>query len=314
MRHILIDTSTDLADEIALVMALREPGIQVTAVTTLTGSVPIQKAIQNSFLGINAAENYAPIVYAGACKPMFHKITYPSTFDNQVSIEEPGTIEKIHAADAIIRTVSEYRDNVEFLTLGPLTNLALAIIKAPEIMKWLKRITLLGGSAIEGNVNPMAEFNIWFDAEAADIVFDFCVPIVMVASEALRPDCGLLQEDLDELAKNDSKYTKFFLDCSKAILKRDQIEDVFHPIILPAAIAFTVLVKPQLILESFSSYTRIETMGSEQVYGAAINDKRTAETHPFRARNYEILPDFNCQVVTKIDGKAFKAYLFDLLA
>jgi purine nucleosidase len=320
MQRILIDTATAAPEVVALVMALNEPDLHVEAITTLMGKVSASNATRNTLLSIAAAGAYQPPVFDGLAKPMFREhrdasLIYGLEGLGNLPVEETPVQTKAqpHAVDAIINAVRQWGSELEILCLGPLTNLALAITKAPEVMRQLRRITLMGGAAFEGNAGPVAEFNIWQDAEAADIVFSFGVPLVMVTHETVDDDATLNAQDLERLDQAQNHKAAFCLDCCKSLMRLGEKTSGAPSLALDAPIALAVLAIPQLVRDSFESYTRVETQGSAQVYGTAVNDRRTDETHPFRANASETIGAFNCQVVHRIDGVAFKDYLLELL-
>ena len=320
MKRVLIDTATAAPEVVALVMALNEPDIHVEAITTVMGKVPASIATRNTLLSITAAGTYQPPVFEGIAKPMFHEqhdaslIFGANGLGNLSVAQHPSPIkEDMHAVDAIIKTVCQWGEALELLCLGPLTNIALAITKAPQVMRRIKRITLMGGAAFEGDANPMAEFNIWQDAEAADIVFDFGVPLVMVTAEAADACADLSIHDLDRLALGRNQSSGFGLDCFNTLLQLCEKNPGARSLVFSSPIAFAVLARPEVIQGSFASYSRVETQGSTQVNGATVNDRRTDETHPFRANASETIGAFNCQVVHRIDSEAFRQYMFGLL-
>ncbi len=320
MKRILIDTDTAAPEVVALNMALHDPALHVEAITTLMGKVPAPIATRNTLVSIESAGTYQPPVYMGVAKPMFrapHSAARLFAADGLAGLPAPQeslSIQKDqHAVDAIIAALRQWGAELEVLCLGPLTNLALAVTKAPEVMRRLHRIILAGGSAFEGNAGPMAEFNIRQDAEAADIVFSFGVPLVMLASEAAETCGAISAQRLDRLEKQASRAAQFHLDCCRAILRLAEEDPAARSMALSAPIALALLANEDLVTESFPAYSRVETQGSALVYGATVNDRRTDESHPFRANASQSIGDFNCRVVHGIDGDAFWNYLLGTL-
>jgi purine nucleosidase len=317
LKKIIIDTDTASDDAVAIIMALREPELKVLAITTVVGNVPVTQATRNALISIAAAGTYQPPVYEGMTKPMFRDHHDATSIHGRDGMGDLGTIkeplqkkEKLHAVDALIRTIREGDGDIEIVTLGPLTNIAMAIIKAPEVMKKVPRITMMGGAAFEGNAMPMAEFNIWQDAEAADILFEFGIPVTMAAIEACYGEAELNPQDLETLQKSGSKLAAFCVDINRGLIAINKKFFGSPTLQLPDPTAVAVLARPEIITGSFDSYTRVETTGGEQTYGTTVNDRRTEETHPFRADNNEAIGDFNCKVVYQLNGRAFKDYLF----
>ena len=320
MKKIIIDTDTASDDAVAIIMALREPEIKVLAVTTVVGNVVVETATRNALISIAAAGTYAPPVYKGMAKPMFRPHRDATSIHGNDGMGDLGTlkepeqkIEKMHAVDAIIKIIREGAGDIEIVALGTLTNIAMAITKAPEVMKKVPCITIMGGAAFEGNSNPLAEFNIWQDAEAADIMFASGIPVVMAAIEACHGECEFTPQDLDYLRNCGSKTAAFCVDINRGLIACDEAYFGHPALTLPDPTAITALARPDIITGSFDAYTRVETTGSEQVYGATINDRRTEETHPFRADNNEKIGNFNCKVVYQLNGRAFKDYVFSLI-
>jgi purine nucleosidase len=320
LKKIIIDTDTASDDAVALVMALREPALEVAAITTVMGNVSVEKATRNALMCVEYAGSYTPPVYEGMAKPMFREHKDAAVIHGNDGMGDLGylkeptlTKEKLHAVDAIINIIKEGNGDIELVTLGPLTNIALAMIKAPQIMKKVPCITIMGGAAFKGNTSPLSEFNIWQDAEAADIMFSFGVPVVMAAIEACRGECEINAGEMDYLLNTGSRLAKFCVECNRTVYTLTEKDTGVLSFTLPDPTAITVLVKPELITGSFDSYTRVETKGSEYVYGTTVNDRRTIETHPFRAVHDGELHEFNCKVVYQLNSRAYKDYIFSLI-
>ncbi len=320
MKKIIIDTDTASDDAVALVMALREPALEVVAITTVMGNVSVEKATRNALMCVEYAGSYSPPVFEGMAKPMFREHHDAAVIHGNDGMGDLGYLKeptltkgKLHAVDAIIKLVNEGNGNIELVALGPLTNIGMAIIKAPEVMKKVSCITIMGGAAFKGNTSPLSEFNIWQDAEAADIMFAFSVPIVMAAIEACRGESEITAEEMDSLVNTGSRLAKFCIECNRTVYTLTEKDTGIRSFTLPDPTAIAVLVKPELITGSFDSYTRVETRGSEYVYGTTVNDKRTKETSPFRAVQDETIGEFNCKVVYQLNSRAYKDYIFSLI-
>lgn len=320
MKRIIIDTDTASDDAVALVMALREPSLEVIAITTVMGNVSVEKATRNALMCIEYAGTYQPPVYAGASRPMFRQHRDAAVIHGNDGmgdlgyLKEPDILqENMHAVDAIIKLVDHGDGDIELVTLGPLTNIGLAILKAPEVMKKVPCITIMGGAAFKGNTSPLSEFNIWQDAEAADIMFASGIPIVMAAIEACRGECEINADEMKYLLDTGSRLAQFCVECNKTVYTLTEKDTGVLSFTLPDPTAITVLVKPELITGSFDSYTRVETRGSEYVYGTMVNDHRTSASHPFRSQRDQVLHKPNCRVVHALDPRKYKDYIFSLI-
>jgi purine nucleosidase len=320
LKKIIIDTDTASDDAVALVMALREPALKVVAITTVMGNVSVEKATRNALMCVEYAGSYHPPVYEGMAKPMFREHHDAAVIHGNDGMGDLGylqeptiTKEKRHAVDAIIKLIDEGNGDIELVTLGPLTNIAMAIIKAPEVMKKVPCITIMGGAAFKGNTSPLSEFNIWQDAEAADIMFAFSVPVVMAAIEACRGECEVFADEMDRLINSGSRLAKFCMECNRTVYTLTEKDTGIRSFTLPDPTAIAVMIKPEMITGSFDSYTRVETKGSEYVYGTTVNDRRTLENNPFRASKDNAIGKFNCKVVYQLDSRAYKDYIFSLI-
>jgi len=320
LKKIIIDTDTASDDAVALVMALREPALKVVAITTVMGNVSVEKATRNALMCVEYAGSYHPPVYEGMAKPMFREHHDAAVIHGNDGMGDLGylqeptiTKEKRHAVDAIIKLIDEGNGDIELVTLGPLTNIAMAISKAPEVMKKVPCITIMGGAAFKGNTSPLSEFNIWQDAEAADIMFAFSVPVVMAAIEACRGECEVFADEMDRLINSGSRLAKFCMECNRTVYTLTEKDTGIRSFTLPDPTAIAVMIKPEMITGSFDSYTRVETKGSEYVYGTTVNDRRTLENNPFRASKDNAIGKFNCKVVYQLDSRAYKDYIFSLI-
>ena len=173
MRKIIIDTDTGSDDAVAILMALRDPSVQVLAVTTVCGNVNMEQATINAFRSIDAARTYVPPVYKGAFRPLYWDLVTGQFAHGQDGMGDMGLpipdmqAETEHAVEAILRLVKENPGEIEIVALGPATNLALAMMKDPEAMKQVKHIYSMGsGGYGKGNATSVAEFNVFVDAEA----------------------------------------------------------------------------------------------------------------------------------------------------
>jgi hypothetical protein len=174
-RMFLIDTDVASDDAVALIMALRAPDVGVVAITTVAGNVEVQQATRNALYTVELCGADVP-VYVGAEKPLLRPHENATWFHGNDGLGEHGypparqAPAKTHAVEAIIEAI-ESHPGLVVVTLGPLTNLALAVLRKPSIADKVGRCVVMGGGpCTEGNVTPAAEYNIWVDPEAARIV------------------------------------------------------------------------------------------------------------------------------------------------
>ncbi len=187
-RKIIIDTDPGQDDAAAIMLALASPELEVLGLTAVAGNVPLRLTSRNVRIICELCNRTDVPVYEGAERPLVREpITaehvHGSTGLDGADFDEPTmAVQDQHAVDFIIETLlREPAGTVTLCTLGALTNIATALNKAPEIAPRVKELVMMGGGYFEGgNITPAAEFNIYVDPQAADIVFRSGIPIVMM--------------------------------------------------------------------------------------------------------------------------------------
>ena len=187
-RKIIIDTDPGQDDAVAILLALASPELEVLGITAVAGNVPLVLTERNARIVCEIAGRPDMRVYAGCDRPMQRKLVTAehvhgkSGLDGIELFEPEMALQSGHAVDFLIDTLRrEAPGTVTLCPLGPLTNIATAFTRAPDIVNRVAEIVLMGGAYFEvGNITPAAEFNIYVDPEAADIVFRAGVPLVVV--------------------------------------------------------------------------------------------------------------------------------------
>ena len=192
-RPLIIDCDPGQDDAIALLMAIASPEeLKLLGVTAVAGNVPLGKTEANARRVRDLAGRPELPVYAGCPRPMVRApvtaeaVHGPSGIDGADLPEPSRPAEAMHAVDFLVQTLAEASRPVTLATLGPLTNVALAIIKDPSILDNVAEIVAMGGAIGLGNVTPAAEFNIYADPHAAHVVFEAGVPLTMVGLDVTR--------------------------------------------------------------------------------------------------------------------------------
>ena len=186
-QPLIIDTDPGQDDAVALLLAAASPELELLGVTTVAGNVPLALTTLNARKVLELAGRRDVPVCAGADRPLDVALVtaehvHGDTGLNGVDLPEPTLpVDPRHAVDFIIQTLREREPGtVTLCPLGPLTNIALALRRAPDIAARIRRIVLMGGGFFEGgNVTPAAEFNFYVDPQAAHEVFTSGVPITM---------------------------------------------------------------------------------------------------------------------------------------
>ena len=185
---IIIDTDPGQDDAVAILLALASPELEVLGMTAVAGNVPLKLTEKNTRKICELAGRPDIKVFAGASRPLMRPLVtaeevHGKTGLNGPQLPEPTMpLQKQHAVDFIIATLMEQDSGtITLCPLGPLTNIAMALNREPRIAARIKQIVLMGGGFFEGgNVTPTAEFNIYVDPHAADIVLRSGIPIVMM--------------------------------------------------------------------------------------------------------------------------------------
>tara|TARA_R110001599_G_scaffold208802_2_gene406010 strand:- start:1618 stop:2559 length:942 start_codon:yes stop_codon:yes gene_type:complete len=188
-RKIIIDTDPGQDDAVAILVALASPeDIDVLGITCVAGNVPLDLTTRNARIVCELAGKPEVRVFAGCDRPLGRDLVTAEHVHGKTGLDGPDLPEPTmamadgHAVDFIIDSLRDHAPGtVTLCPLGPLTNIATALQKAPDIARRIAKIVLMGGGYFEGgNITPAAEFNIYVDPEAADIVFKCGAPIVVM--------------------------------------------------------------------------------------------------------------------------------------
>ena len=185
---IIIDTDPGQDDAVAILLALASPEFEVLGITAVAGNVPLALTQVNARKICELAGKPETKVFAGAVRPLLRPLVTAEHVHGRTGLDGPVLadpkmpLQKQHAVDFVIETLmAREAGTVSLCVLGPMTNIALALIREPKIASRIKRIVAMGGGFFEGgNVTPAAEFNIYVDPQAARVVFDADIPITLI--------------------------------------------------------------------------------------------------------------------------------------
>ena len=277
IRKLLIDTDTASDDAVALIMALRSPLVSVEAITVVAGNCPVEQATSNALYTAELCGSAVPI-HRGAGKPLLRELQLADWFHGRDGLGDHGfkpsrrEPESEHAIDAIVRT-ARANPGLELITLGPLTNIALALDRDPDISKNISRCVLMGGAPnCEGNVTPAAEFNIWVDPEAARVVFRSGMPIEMVGWQLCRGAAIFNLFDIAALRAMKTQLADFAVVCNSTAMEAVRTQTGEIGISFPDPVAMGILLEPNLCLSSSNHYVEIET-ASDLTRGMTVIDR-----------------------------------------
>jgi purine nucleosidase len=187
-RKIIIDTDPGQDDAVAILLALASPEIDLLGITAVAGNVPLPLTEKNARIVCELAGRPDVRVFAGCDRPLSRPLVTAEHVHGNTGLDGPQMadptmpLQDQHAVDFIIQTLREEPSGtVTLVPVGPLTNIATAFQRAPDIIARVREIVLMGGAYFAvGNITPAAEFNIYVDPEAAKIVFAAGVPLVVM--------------------------------------------------------------------------------------------------------------------------------------
>jgi pyrimidine-specific ribonucleoside hydrolase len=212
-KPVLLDVDPGTDDALAILLALSSPELSVEAITVVAGNVDVDTGLRNALQLVELAGRSDIPVARGAEAPMVGQLVtsthvHGKTGLGNIKLPPPSTKPYAGGAvDLIVKKIEEHPGRLILIPVGPLTNIALALKLRPDLIADIKEIVLMGGSITGGNITPAAEFNIYNDPEAADMVFHSGVPIVMVGLDVTEKTV-LKPKDMEGISKNASQANK----------------------------------------------------------------------------------------------------------
>lgn len=270
---VIIDTDPGIDDALALFLAFSSEKLDIRAVTSVGGNIPLEKTTKNSidlvsYIGANTK------VAKGAAGPILRKLHTAEYVHGETGLHSvvlpDGNIKLYEksAWDTIYEEAVKCEGKLNIIALGPLTNIAIALMKYPDLVHKIERITLMGGACYIGNTTPSAEFNIYVDAESADMVFKSGIDIIMVGLDATHKAL-ISDEDIEYITSDKNRVcetVKGFFQCCSKICKLYGLEGA----IVHDALAVAAVIEPSIIT-GHKYYVAVETKG-ELTYGKTVVD------------------------------------------
>lgn len=308
MRKFIIDTDTGSDDAVALMMALLDDSVAVLGITTVCGNVSIEHATPNALMTTQVCQKSTP-VYEGHGKPLLRDLVTAVSVHGDDGMGDRDLIhptakaQKQHAVDFILETVKNNPGEVEIVTLGPLTNIAMAILQDRTTMQKVKHIYTMGTAGLgRGNTTPVACFNVYVDADAFDIFIKSGIPITILGFDMCLGSAALSKNDMEYLTAK-GPIGKFAVDCNAALLQYNLKRTNEHMVDLPDAVAMAVALWSDTIVEASPMFAHCCT-GDDATYGQVI----------FYDRNDVLaiaqdIPPNNVTLIRKIDVPLYKKRL-----
>ena len=258
-------------------MALRAPDVRVAAITVVAGNVPLEQATRNALYTAELCGSPVP-VYAGAARPLLREPRNAQWFHGVDGLGDRGypppkrALESKHAVDAMIDVIAA-NPGIVVVTLAPLTNLALALARSPEIALNVSRCVVMGGNpCTEGNVTPAAEFNMWVDPEAARMVLRSGLPVELVGWHLCRGEANLLATDIEHVLSLGTELARFAIDCNRTAMEANRRQTGELGIALPDPTAMAIALDPSICTNASRHYVDVET-DSELTRGMTVVDR-----------------------------------------
>jgi purine nucleosidase len=317
-EFLVIDVDTGIDDALALLYACAEPHAHMLGVSTVVGNVSVEAATRNTRAVLSLAGRSDIPVWPGSATPLSNFAADARAVHGETGLgyavlpEPPQSARGAHAVDAIIGAAHAHPGRLVLVATGPLTNIALAVMREPELPRLLKRFVIMGGAYREpGNVTPSAEFNIWHDPEAARIVFRAFggpggTPVVAIGLDVTHKTTF----DPSDLAALETRsagrplgpaLTRFIQDASRHYFDRMEKRSGKRILVMHDPLALAVALDPTLVATRRVAVD-VETAG-RLTTGATIADWRG---------DWARLA--NSEVAVSVEAERFRRMFFDAMA
>jgi purine nucleosidase len=277
-RRFLIDTDTASDDAVALVMAMQHPGVQIEAITVVAGNVPVEQGVQNALYTVELCQQDIP-VHRGMPGPLTRPLETAQFVHGQDGMGDFGlplrgrSPTSGHAVEVLLETIHRFAGDIALVTLGPLTNIAVALRQDPSMAQAVAECIIMGGTGYgHGNVTPVAEYNFWADPEAAKIVFESGMPIKMVGWDISRKYAVLGPENTAALRAVGTPLAHFCVDIQRSVEQFALTTTLLPGFDLPDPIAMAIALDPSVATSTKRCFVAIET-ASTLCRGQSVVDR-----------------------------------------
>jgi inosine-uridine nucleoside N-ribohydrolase len=300
VKKVLIDTDCGIDDAVAIMIALASPELEVKGIATVSGNVALDRVVDNVLRLLTFLDRTEIPVFRGASRPLveqWHRAEgiHGANGLGGIELPAPRLKEQQERAPAGIYRIAKENPGLTLLTLGPLTNIAMALNLYPELVELVGEIVTMGGAIERGNVTRFAEFNFYADPESAQSVIDSGIPLSIVTWDATLTVLHSA-EDLMQLGFAASASGRLFLDLQKVPFSYIEKAYGMRGITLPDPLTAAYLVDPSIARRVVTSGLRME-LGPGTLRGSSIR---------WPARGLKIVLD--------IDKGAFDQILCRLIA
>jgi purine nucleosidase len=264
-RPFFIDTDTASDDAVALVMALRDPEIDVVGIGVVAGNVPLEQAVQNALYVAELCGADVPI-HAGADRPLVVPLETAQFVHGDDGMGDIGlplagrSPTPGHAVDALVAASHHHAGELTLVTLGPLTNVAIAVRRDPTLAGRIGRCVVMGAVADHiGNLSPVAEYNMWADPHAVAVVLESGLPLELVGWDISRQYAVLDPDDAAALRAIGTPLAEMCVDIQQVLTQFALAETKLAGFDLPDPIAMAYAIDPSIATASRRVHCAVET-------------------------------------------------------
>ena len=305
MKKIILDCDPGHDDMLAIILALSSKDLDVLGITTVAGNQTGEKTYINALRVLNLIGRTDVKVSRGFDKPILRElVTAPqihgvSGLDGANLPEPKGNETHKHAVDFIIETIMSSPEKVYLVPTGPLTNVAVSLIKEPCLKDHIEKIVLMGGAFHDSNFTPGAEFNIYVDPEAAKLVFESGIPIVMVGLDVTNRAL-ITFEDIDYIESLGGKVSSVIAPLLRFFGKANNEFFGFDGAPIHDALAVSYLIDPTVLILKHL-HVDIETKGEFTSGQTVVDYYNVTKKEP------------NAYVALDLDLPKFKKLIIDAI-
>ncbi|MBR3227454.1 MAG: nucleoside hydrolase [Erysipelotrichaceae bacterium] len=315
-RPVWIDTDTGVDDAFALVTALKLPNIDVVGVSAVAGNVELEKTFRNARNVLSLCGREDIRVYKGAERPLIvplhtaYNVHGKDGLGGVVIPDSKAPVEEESAVDALYRKAKELNGELCIAAVGPLTNIAIAIFKYPDIVRYIKELAVMGGSvAVGGNTTVAAEFNIYGDPHAAQAVFKSGIPITMFGLDVTMKTV-LTREEVDTLKDQKNDVAEFCYAASNAPMSLYKMLGLGDVMCMHDTCPL-VYLNDQSLFKGKQAGVYVETQ-SEISLGRTVSDIFVHADKLFDKKNVMVMLEVDRDRVADLVLDTFKAYQEEL--
>lgn len=308
MKRFLLDTDTAGDDAFAILLLALTAGARLEAVTTVAGNLPVDRVTENALYTLQQAGRLEEVpVYRGADRPLLRPLVTAESVHGADGMGDSnfpparGRPQAEHAVDALVRLIHRHAGDIELVAIGPLTNVALAYMKAPSIAREVRRLWVMGGCNNGlGNVTPAAEYNFYADPEAARMVVRAGFPLTLVSWDLCVRYATFEPAVLAEIEAMETPLSHFFTAVNRRALEFS-LQGGYGGSVHPDSLTVAMALDPGIIRRQAACFVDVECAG-ELTRGYSLVDVRGVLGRP---------P--NVDVVLEADPDRFRRMMLTLL-